>query len=99
MATVNGQEPAAEPAEDAGVSRGRRVAIGCFTAILGAVSGGMIAVLVSKFVAFLTRAPSCPGIPTCNWITYWLIGAVVGGVSLSALAVWALSKPKRTDSQ
>ena len=104
MATVDGPNPAAEsaeaePAGDAAVSRGRRVAIGCFTAILGAVSGGMIAVLVSKFVAFVTRAPSCAGIPTCNWITYWLVGAVVGAVSLSALAVWALSRPKRADTQ
>lgn len=95
------QDPstATETPEHPGVSRGRRVVIGCFTAILGAVSGGMIAVLVSKFVAFLTRAPSCAGIPTCNWITYWAVGAVVGGVSLSALAVWALSKPKRVDPQ
>ena len=100
MAGTSGQEStAAEPTADSGVSGGRRVAIGCFTAILGAVSGGMIAVLVSKFVGFLTRAPSCAGLPTCNWITYWVVGAVVGGVSLSALALWALSKPKRVDSQ
>lgn len=66
--------------------------------MLGVVSGGMIAVLVSKFVAFVTRAPSCPGIPTCNWYVYWAVGAVVGGVSLSWLAVWTLGKPKRPDA-
>jgi hypothetical protein len=59
------------------------------------MSGGMIAVLVSKLVAFLTRAPSCPGIPTCNWYIYWVVGAALGAVSLSALTVRALSKPKK----
>lgn len=81
------------------VSRGRRIFIGCFTAILGALSGGMIAVLISKFVAFVTRAPACAGIPTCNWYIYWAVGAVVGAGSLSALTVWALSKPKRPETQ
>ncbi|MDA1080458.1 MAG: hypothetical protein O2973_02090 [Gemmatimonadetes bacterium] len=82
----------------AAVPRSRRVAIGCFTAVLGVMSGGMIAVLISKFVAFVTRAPSCAGIPTCNWHIYWLVGAAVGGISLSWLAVWTLGKPKRSDS-
>lgn len=78
------------------VSRGRRVAIGCFTAILGCLSGGMVAVLVSKFVAFVTRAPSCPGIPTCDWYVYWLTGALIGGISLPVLVVRALGRPKTT---
>ena len=86
------------PEQGSAVPRSWRVAIGCFTAVLGALSGGMVAVLVSKFVAFLTRAPSCPGIPTCNWYVYWAVGAVAGGISLSWLAVWALGKPKRPDS-
>jgi hypothetical protein len=81
------------------VPTSRKVMIGCTTAFLGAVSGGMIAVLVSKFVAFITRAPSCPGIPTCNWYIYWAAGAVVGAVSLSWLTVRALSKPKQPTHQ
>jgi hypothetical protein len=84
--------------ENSTVSRGRKVGIGCVTFFLGALSGGMIAVLISKLVAFLTRAPSCPGIPTCNWYIYWVIGALLGAVSLSALTVYALSKPKKIDN-
>jgi hypothetical protein len=89
------------PAEDAPVAKvsgGRKFAIGCLTAVFGALSGGMFAVLVSKLVAFMTRAPSCTGIPTCNWYLYWAVGAVVGAVSLSALSVWAVSKPKKIDA-
>ena len=81
-----------------GVATSRKVALGCVTAVLGGISGGMIAVLVSKLVAFMTRAPSCPGIPTCNWYIYWAAGAVVGALSLSALTVRALSKPRKTDA-
>lgn len=74
----------------------RRVAIGCFTTILGTLSGGMVAVLVSMGVGFLTRATSCPGVPTCNWYLYWAAGALVGGISLPALVLWTISKPKQT---
>jgi hypothetical protein len=78
-------------------STGRRVVIGCFTAILGCLSGGMVAVLVAKFVAFVTRAQSCPGIPTCDWYVYWAVGALVGGTTLPLLVVWALGRPKQTN--
>ena len=91
--------PDPTPGEDVpvAISRGRRVALGCFTAILGGLSGGMVAVLVSMFVGYLMRAESCPGIPTCNWYVYWLVGALVGGVSLPALVLWAVGRPKRTN--
>jgi hypothetical protein len=78
------------------IKGGRRVALGCFTAILGTASGGMIAVLVSKFVAFLVRAESCPGVPTCDWYVYWLVGALIGGISLPWLVLRAISRPKKT---
>lgn len=75
------------------VPRSRLVAVGCFTAFLGCVSGGMVGVLVAKFVAFLTRAETCPGIPTCDWYLYWAGGALVGALTLPALAVRALRRP------
>lgn len=75
------------------VPSSRKVAIGCFTFVLGGMSGAMVAVLLSKFIAFLTRAESCPGIPTCNWYVYAGVGALFGSVSLSGLVVWTLSKP------
>ena len=82
--------------EAAGVITGpRRVAIGCFTTMLGFFSGAMIAVLVSAIVAYVTRAPTCPDVPTCNWYVYAGIGGLLGAVSLPALVIWAISRPKQ----
>jgi len=82
-----GNHPAAGTAP-AGTAR--VVGIGCFMAIVGFFSGGMIGVLLSKLVAFLTRAPSCDGIPTCNWYIYMFVGGVIGALTLSWLVVSAL---------
>lgn len=71
----------------------RVVAIGCFMAWIGAFSGAMIAVLVSKFVAYLTRAPRCDGIPTCDWYIYAAVGAGIGALTLPWLVVSALRRP------
>jgi hypothetical protein len=95
MGTGAGGEPAAP--ESRPPVTPRLVAVGCFTAFLGVVSGGMIAVLVSKFVAFVTRAPACTGIPTCDWYLYWAAGAVIGGITLPWLAVRALRRSGSAD--
>jgi hypothetical protein len=65
---------------------GRNLAIGCFMTPLGAMSGAMVGVLVSKIVAWLTNAPSCPEIPTCNWYVYAGWGALAG-LSLPVLVL------------
>ncbi|HEX5581037.1 MAG TPA: hypothetical protein VFX39_05625 [Gemmatimonadaceae bacterium] len=52
----------------------------------------MIGVLVSKIVAGITKAPKCEGIPTCDWHVYMLTGAVLGAITLPALAFWRLRK-------
>lgn len=75
----------------------RTAAIGCFMIPLGFFSGGMIAVLVSKVIAYVTRAPSCDGVPSCNWLEFMLVGAVLGATSLPAIVMWALRTPKRQD--
>lgn len=59
----------------------------------GAFSGAMVAVLLSKGVAFLTKAPSCDGIPTCNWYIYAAVGAALGAFTLPWLVVRALRRP------
>ena len=74
-------------------SLGRTVAIGCFTAWIGGFSGAMIAVLVAKLVAYLTRAPRCDGIPTCDWYIYAAVGAGIGALTLPWLVVSALRRP------
>jgi hypothetical protein len=55
----------------------------------------MVAALISKFVAYLSRAPGCDGIPACNWYIYALIGGGIGAVSLPVLVLWVLGKPAK----
>ena len=76
-----------------GPSRVRIIAIGCFMAWVGALSGAMIAVLVSKGVAFFVKAPVCDGIPTCDWYIYAAVGAGIGFLTLPWLVVSALRRP------
>ena len=80
------------------VSLVRRTAIGCFTTWLGFVSGAMVAVIISKFVAYVTRAPACDGIPACNWHIYALVGGGLGALSLPLLVLWILGKPPKDDN-
>ena len=83
------------PADDA---RGcSRAGVGCFTFFAGAISGAMIGVLISMIVAFFTRAPKCEGIPTCDWNVYAGWGALVGSVTLFALAMSRVLRPGRRD--
>jgi len=75
-------------------SAGRMLGIGCFMTWIGFFSGAMIAVLLSKIVAFLTKAPKCDGIPTCNWHYYMLIGGAIGAVTLPWFVLSALRRSK-----
>lgn len=76
-----------------GPSRIRVVAIGCFMAWIGALSGAMVGVLVSKGAAMFLRAPVCDGIPTCDWYIYAAVGAGIGFLTLPWLVVSALRRP------
>jgi len=78
------------PEENVRPSGVRQFAIGCFMAFIGFFSGGMIGVLISKAVAFFAKAPSCDGIPTCNWYIYMAVGGALGAISLPWLVVGAL---------
>ena len=71
-----------------------RAGVGCVTLFAGAISGGMVGVLLSKIVAFFTRAPACPGVPSCDWHVYAGVGILVGSLSLFALAMWRTGRGK-----
>jgi len=58
----------------------------------------MIAALVAKIVAYVTRAQACEGIPSCNWYIYSVVGGAVGAVTLPLLVLWVLGKPKRPNA-
>jgi hypothetical protein len=68
----------------------RQLGIGCFMAFVGFFSGGMIGVLVSKGVAFFSKAPTCDGIPTCDWYIYMFVGGALGALTLPWLVVSAM---------
>ena len=62
---------------------------------LGLCSGAMVAALLSKFTAFMTKEPDCGGIPSCNWYIWAAYGGVIGAVTLPVLVIWTLSKPPK----
>ena len=85
--------PTSPPPAPAAPHLSRVVAIGCFMAWIGGLSGAMVAVLLSKLVAYVTRAPQCDGIPTCDWYIYAAVGAGIGALTLPWLVVSALRRP------
>ena len=68
----------------------RQVAIGCFAAWIGGLSGAMVSVLIGKVVAYALRAQTCQGIPTCDWYIYAAVGGLIGALTLPWLIVSAL---------
>jgi hypothetical protein len=82
--------------EDA-IAYGRRVGVGCFSLFVGLWSGGMIGVLVGKFIEGARRAPTCEGLPVCNWYVYAGIGAAIGAVTLPVLVLWRLRRGRQRD--
>jgi hypothetical protein len=70
----------------------RNIGVGCLTTVAGFFSGGMIAVLVAKFVGSLQRCQPPEGLPACNWWVYAGIGALLGAVTLPVLALGRLNR-------
>jgi len=75
----------------------RNIGVGCLTAMAGFFSGGMIAVLVGKFVGSAQGCQPPEGLPACNWWVYAGIGAVVGALTLPVLALRRLSRPRPSE--
>lgn len=76
----------------------RNAFLGCLMIPLGGFSGAMVAVLVSKIVAYFTNAPKCPDIPTCNWYVYAGWGFLLGALSLPVLVLRRLLTSRRPDA-
>jgi hypothetical protein len=72
----------------------RNIGVGCVTTVAGFFSGGMIAVLVAKFVGSMQGCKPPEGLPACNWWVYAGIGAVVGVITLPVLALTRLRQPR-----
>ena len=70
----------------------RNIGVGCFTTFIGFWSGGMIAVMIGKIVEGVRRAPSCEGLPLCNWNVYAAVGAAIGAITLPVLVLMRLRR-------
>jgi len=70
----------------------RNLAVGCITTITGFFSGGMIAVLIAKFVGSAQGCQPPEGLPACNWWMYAGVGALLGAVTLPILALGRLNR-------
>jgi hypothetical protein len=72
----------------------RNIGVGCVTTVAGFFSGGMIAVLIGKFVGSMQGCKPPEGLPACNWWVYAGIGAVLGAVTLPVVALTRLSRTR-----
>jgi hypothetical protein len=70
----------------------RNIGVGCVTTMAGFFSGGMIAVLVAKFVGSAQGCRPPEGLPACNWWVYAGIGAVFGAITLPLIALARLNR-------
>jgi glycerol uptake facilitator-like aquaporin len=72
-----------------------RIGVGCFTTFIGAVSGSMIGVLVGVGATFATRCQPLEGLPACNWEYFWMVGGILGGITLPILVLTRLRRRDR----
>ena len=70
----------------------RNIGVGCITTVAGLFSGGMIAVLVGKFLGSVQGCRPPEGLPACNWWVYAGIGALLGALTLPLIALGRLNR-------
>ena len=69
--------------------------VGCLTLVAGTFSGGMIAVLIAKFVGSLRNCEPAPDLPACDWHVYAAVGMLIGAVTLPVLTLARLRRGDR----
>ncbi len=82
---------AEDPAETGRASTGAIVGAGCFSAVAGFFGGGMMMVLVAKFVGSYQGCKPPEGIPACNWGSYALVGMIAGVVIVPLVSIIRLT--------
>lgn len=70
--------------------------IGCLMLVAGAFGGGMIAVLVAKFVGSARGCNPGPDLPACDWHVYAAIGMLIGAVTLPLFTLMKLRKGEKS---
>jgi hypothetical protein len=61
--------------------------VGCLTVTAGFFSGGIVGVLVAKFVGSARNCAPPPELPACDWQVYAAVGMLIGAVTLPVLAL------------
>jgi hypothetical protein len=91
-------EPVGPPRGGAGETDGGvwpYLGVGCLTAVVGLVAGGMIAVLIAKLVGAATgcRPDADTGAP-CDWSAYWTWGARLGVILFPSIVLWRMRRSR-----
>ena len=70
--------------------------VGCLTAVVGLVGGGMLGVAVAKAASLATHCTNeaDPRSP-CNWAGYWTWGARIGLFLLPTVTLWRMRRGRR----
>ena len=69
--------------------------VGCLTAVVGLVAGGMIAVLVAEIVGATTGCqPAAETGAPCGWSTYWTWGARLGVILVPSIVLWRMRRTR-----
>ena len=56
---------------------------------------GVIAVLIAKAVGWARQcAPETETGAPCDWLTYWLRGAIIGVIVVPAVVIWRMRKTR-----
>lgn len=73
--------------------------VGCLTAVSGMMAFGVLAVLLAKVVGSVTgcAADAETGAP-CDWLTYWLRGAILGTILVPTIVIWRMRKTRSVQS-
>src|SRR5882672_10187600 len=93
MGTESGSQKAGGGGLRGGGGKWRYFGVGCLTFVAGFFGGGMVAVLVAKVAGALGHcaADAETGAP-CNWVTFWMVGAVAGGLLLPTASLVKLRR-------
>jgi hypothetical protein len=79
-------------AGDAELSRARNIGVGCFSTFVGFWSGGIVGVLVGKWVGSARNCAPPEGLPACDWYWYAAGGMIIGATTLPVLVLRRLRR-------
>lgn len=72
------------------------VGVGCLTAVIGLVGGGMIAVLMAKIVGGIRGCtPDQETGAPCGWSRYWTFGAWAGLLLFPTVVLWRMRRAEK----